>query len=150
MLKEGDKAPDFKLQSDADETVSLKDFKGRKVVLYFYPKDNTPGCTREAQDFRDAMPQIQARNAVVLGVSKDSVKAHQKFKAQQCLPFTLLSDPDGTVISAYDAWKKKSMYGKTFMGIERSTVIIDAQGRVLKHFTKVKVQGHVEEVLAAL
>jgi peroxiredoxin Q/BCP len=150
MLKEGAKAPDFALESAEGARVALKDLKGKKVVLYFYPRDNTPGCTREAQAFRDALPRIKRKGAVVLGVSKDSIASHCRFRDQHGLNFPLLSDPEGTVIRAYGAWGEKNMYGKKSMGIVRSTVIIDEQGRVARVFPKVKVDGHADEVLAAL
>jgi peroxiredoxin Q/BCP len=150
LLKEGDVAPAFTLESDEGEKVSLKDFKGQKVVLYFYPKDMTPGCTQEACDFRDSFARIKKSDAVVLGVSKDSVASHQKFKAKHDLPFTLLSDPDGNVCELYGVWQEKSLYGKKFMGIVRSTFVIDEKGKISRLFPKVKVNGHVDEVLASL
>ena len=151
MLQVGDKAPDFKLKSDQDKEVSLKDFLGKSdVVLYFYPKDNTPGCTTEACNFRDDYSQIIAAGAAVLGVSPDSVKSHDKFKLKLNLPFALLSDPDHKVAEMYGAWGEKKMYGKTHMGIIRSTFIIDEEGRIIKVFPKVKVNNHSQEVLAVL
>ena len=149
MIKIGDKAPDFKLVSDAGKNVSLKEFKGKTVVLYFYPKDHTPGCTKEACDFRDAA-KAGNKNAVILGVSADSVESYAKFKTKNALPFQLLSDPTREVIQAYGVWKEKSLYGKKFMGIERTTFIIDKEGRIAKIFPKVKVDGHIEDVLAEL
>jgi len=151
MLKTGDKAPDFKLQSDKGEEVSLSDFLGKSdVVLYFYPKDNTSGCTKEACSFRDNLGEIEKKNAVVLGVSPDSVKSHQKFIEKQNLNFTLLSDPEHEVAEAYGAWGEKSMYGKKYMGILRSTFIIGKDG-VIKHvFEKVKTAVHGIEVLDVL
>ncbi len=149
-LKEGQKAPAFKLQDDSGATVSLKDFKGRPVVLYFYPKDLTSGCTKEACDFRDAKPRFGKLKAVVLGVSKDPVKMHAKFRDTHNLNFPLLADEKGEVVEAYGVWKEKSMYGRKYMGIERTTVIIDGDGKVAKIFPKVKVPGHVEAVEAAL
>jgi peroxiredoxin Q/BCP len=150
MLKEGTKAPSFSLLDDQENKVSLKDFKGKTVVLYFYPKDLTPGCTQEACDFRDSFARLKKKNTVVLGVSKDTVKMHQKFKEKHDLPFALLADVDGKVCEAYGVWKEKSMYGRKYMGIERTTVVIDDAGKVKKIFPKVKVKGHVDEVLAVL
>jgi peroxiredoxin Q/BCP len=150
LLNEGDVAPAFTLESDKGEKVSLKDFKGQKVVLYFYPKDMTPGCTQEACDFRDSIARIKKSDAVVLGVSKDSVASHQKFKAKHDLPFTLLSDPDGKVCELYGVWQEKSLYGRKFMGIVRSTFVIDEKGKISRVFPKVKVKGHVDEILASL
>lgn len=150
MLKEGSKAPAFSLAASDGEKVSLKDFAGKTVVLYFYPKDSTPGCTVEAQAFRDAKKKLDARDAVVLGVSKDSIASHQKFAGKEKLNFLLLSDPDGKVIEKYGAWGEKNMYGQKKMGIIRSTVVIGPDGKVAKLFPKVKVKGHAEEVLAAI
>jgi peroxiredoxin Q/BCP len=150
LLKVGDVAPAFTLESDEGEKVSLKDFKGQKVVLYFYPKDMTPGCTQEACDFRDSFARIKKSDAIVLGVSKDSVASHQKFKAKHDLPFTLLSDPDGKVCELYGVWQEKSLYGRKFMGIVRSTFVIDEKGKISRVFPKVKVKGHVDEILASL
>jgi thioredoxin-dependent peroxiredoxin len=150
VLKEGKAAPVFKLP-DADGTmVSLRDFKGKKVVLYFYPKDDTPGCTKEACSFRDGIAEIKKKKAVVLGVSPDSVKSHGKFRDKFGLNFPLLADEDKTVVEAYGVWKEKSMYGRTYMGVERTTVIVDENGKIAKVFPKVKVDGHLDEVLAAL
>jgi peroxiredoxin Q/BCP len=149
-LNEGDSAPAFTLESDSGEKVSLKDFKGKKVVLYFYPKDMTPGCTQEACDFRDSFARIKKSDGIVLGVSKDSVASHQKFKAKHELPFALLSDIEGEVCGAYGVWQEKSLYGKKFMGIVRSTFVIDERGKIVRAFSKVKVKGHVDEVLAVL
>ncbi len=149
-LTVGDKAPEFALPNEAGETVKLKDFKGRQVVLYFYPKDDTPGCTKEACSFRDSLEPIKKAGAVVLGVSLDGRESHQKFIAKYRLPFPLLSDEDATVAKAYGVYKRKNMYGKKFWGIERSTFVIDPAGRVKAIFRKVKVDGHVDEVLAAL
>ncbi|HOJ03171.1 MAG TPA: thioredoxin-dependent thiol peroxidase [Bacteroidota bacterium] len=150
MIAVGKKAPAFSLPSSSGTNVSLKDLKGKTVVLYFYPKDNTPGCTQEACDFRDNFARIQAAGALVFGVSADSIASHRKFQQKLELPFELLSDESHTVLEAYGAWKEKSMYGRTFMGIERSTVIIDANGVVVQVFPKVKVKGHVDEILAVL
>lgn len=150
MIAVGKKAPAFTLPSSSGATVSLKDLKGKTVVLYFYPKDNTPGCTQEACDFRDNFARIQAAGALVFGVSADSIASHRKFQQKLELPFELLSDESHTMLEAYGAWKEKSMYGRTFMGIERSTVVIDANGVVKHMFPKVKVKGHVDEILAVL
>ena len=151
MLQAGDKAPEFTLLSDEEKEVSLADFLGKKnVVLYFYPKDNTSGCTKEAQSFRDHLAEIAAKGAVVLGVSPDSVKSHQRFKEKQGINFTLLSDPEHRVAEAYGAWGEKSMYGRKYMGIIRSTFIIGKDG-VIKHvFSRVKPANHAEEVLQVL
>jgi thioredoxin-dependent peroxiredoxin len=150
MLKEGDKAPDFHAKDDEGNDVSLKDFRGKKVVLYFYPKDNTSGCTREACDFRDNMGRIKRNDAVVLGVSPDSEKSHEKFKSKFDLSFPLLVDEDKKLVNAYGVWQEKSMYGRKFMGVVRTTFIIDENGKIARIFPKVKVAGHVDEVLAAL
>lgn len=147
MLKEGDKAPSFSLASDSGKTISLKDFKGKTIVLYFYPKDMTPGCTLEACDFRDQQAKYKKAKTVVLGVSKDSVERHVKFREKYELNFPLLSDEDGKVCEAYGVWKEKSLYGRKFMGIERTTFIIGPTGKIEKIFSKVKVKGHSEEVL---
>lgn len=148
-VNEGDKAPDFSMPTDGGGTVALKDLKGKAVVLYFYPKDSTPGCTKEACGFRDLMPDFSKVDADIIGVSKDSVKRHDNFKAKYELPFLLASDADGDVCERYGVWVEKSMYGKKFMGIERATFLIDAKGKISKVWRKVKVPGHVEEVLAA-
>lgn len=150
MLQEGKKAPAFALESSEGGEVRLRDLEGRWVVLYFYPKDATPGCTTEAQDFRDAKEALGERGAVVLGVSKDSIASHQKFRDKQSLNFALLSDPQGDVIAKYGAWGEKNLYGKKSMGIIRSTVLIDPSGKVRRVWPKVRVKGHVDEVLAAL
>jgi peroxiredoxin Q/BCP len=148
MLKEGSKAPAFSVLDDQDETVSLKNFKGQTVVLYFYPKDMTPGCTTEACDFRDNLNRLKKLDAVILGVSKDSPERHRKFKKKEGLQFSLLSDEDGKVCEAYGVWKEKSLYGRKYMGIERSTFVIGPDQKIAKIFSKVKVNGHVDEVLA--
>lgn len=150
MVQPGDQAPDFSLPADDGSTVRLADLRGRKVVLYFYPKDDTPGCTTEACEFRDALPRIDADGAVVLGVSPDSVDSHRKFRNKYDLNFRLLADTDHAVAEAYGVWKEKTMYGRTFWGVERTTFIIDENGRIAKVFGKVKPAGHAEEVLAAL
>jgi len=150
MLTEGAKAPDFTLQDDAGATVSLKDFKGKTVVLYFYPKDDTPGCTKEACDFRDNEKKFKKQNTVILGVSADSTESHAKFKKKFDLPFSLLSDPGKKVIQSYGVWKEKSMYGKKYMGIERTTFVIDPNGNIAKIYPKVSVTDHIETVLNEL
>jgi len=149
-LKVGQKAPDFNLLNDAGQKVKLSDYKGKKVVLYFYPKDDTPGCTTEACNFRDGIEEIQQRGAVVLGVSADSVDSHKKFKNKFELNFPLLADPEKKMIESYGVWKEKSMYGKKYMGIERTTFVIDGQGKISHIFPKVKVNEHYDEVLEAL
>ncbi|HEX5819651.1 MAG TPA: thioredoxin-dependent thiol peroxidase [Gemmatimonadales bacterium] len=150
MLKEGAKAPAFSLPADDGSTVALKDLKGKKVVLYFYPKDDTSGCTTEACEFRDTWASVRKKGAVVLGVSPDGVKSHGRFKAKFELPFLLLADEDHVVAEAYGVWGEKSMYGRKYFGILRTTFIIDESGRVAKVFEKVKPKGHAAEVLAAL
>ena len=150
MIEEGKKAPAFTLPDSDGKKVSLKDFAGKNVVLYFYPKDMTSGCTTEACDFRDAHPDFKKIKTVVLGVSADSQKSHQKFRDKYELTFTLLSDEDKKVVEKYGVWKEKSMYGRKYMGIERTTVIIGPDGKVKKIFPKVKVKGHVEEVLKSI
>jgi len=150
LIREGDKAPDFTLQADDGREVSLSDYRGKKVVLYFYPKDGTPGCTNEAIQFRDNIKEFEKEGAVILGVSKDSVKSHQKFKQKHKLPFTLLSDPEGKVLNLYGVWKEKSLYGRTFMGTERTTFLIDENGIVKKEYRKVKVKGHAQACLIDL
>ncbi len=146
----GAKAPELALPDQEGNIVFLKDFKGKQVVLYFYPKDDTPGCTQESCDFRDSMAPIKKAGAVVVGVSFDGQASHQKFIKKFSLPFTLLSDTEKTVANAYGVYKEKSMYGKKYWGIERSTFVIDQKGLLKAIFRKVKVTGHVDEVLAAL
>ncbi len=150
MIQEGQKAPDFTLSSDDGRSVSLSDFKGKTVVVYFYPKDDTPGCTREACGFRDVYDQILAKGAVVLGISADSVKSHEKFKAKYDLPFHLLSDPEKTVIKGFGAWGIKKMYGKEYEGLIRSTFVVGPDAVVLKSFPKVKPAEHAAEILELL
>jgi peroxiredoxin Q/BCP len=150
MVAVGDKAPDFTLPADDGRKVSLKDFRGKKVVLYFYPKDDTPGCTAEACSFRDNLARVTTRGAVVLGVSRDDTSSHGKFRDKHHLNFPLLSDDAGTVTEAYGVWKKKNLYGRSFMGIERTTFLIDEAGKVARIWPRVKVDGHTDEVLAAL
>ena len=150
MVNEGEEAPDFTLQADDERKVSLKDYRGKKVVLYFYPKNGTPGCTREAIEFRDIANKFEKEGAIIVGVSKDSIKSHQKFKQKHELPFTLLSDPEGRVLDLYGVWKKKSLYGRTFMGTERTTFLIDEKGIVKKVYRKVKAKGHAQACLLDL
>ena len=150
MIKEGRKAPAFNLPSSTGGKLALKDLAGKYVIVYFYPRDNTPGCTTEANDFNAALRKIKARDAVVVGVSKDSIDSHCKFADKFDLKFPLLSDPDGSMLEKYGAWGEKNMYGKKSMGIIRSTVLIGPDGKVIKHFPKVKVNGHVEAVMKAL
>ncbi len=149
-LQEGDNAPDFTLPTDGGEAVSLAGLKGKNVIVYFYPKDDTPGCTQEAKDFRDNIDAFAAENAVIIGISKDSVASHDKFKNKHELPFILASDEDVSVCEAYGVWVEKSMYGKKYMGIQRDTFLINADGVIAKIWRKVKVNGHVEDVLAAV
>ena len=146
----GDHAPDFTVLTDTGETLTLSDLQGKPVVLYFYPKDDTSGCTTEACEFRDLFPRFKRDKAVVLGVSPDPVTSHAKFKAKYELPFTLLADTEKAISQAYGVWKEKSMYGRKYMGVERTTFIIDAAGRIAQLFAKVKPAGHAEEVMAAL
>src|SRR5437773_6988378 len=150
MIQEGQPAPDFTLTSDAGESVSLSDFRGKPVVLYFYPKDDTPGCTAQACGIRDSWDAFQERGAVVLGVSPDRESSHVKFKEKYGLPFTLLADPDHSVAEAYGVWVEKTNYGKTYMGIERSTFVIDADGKLASVMRRVKPDTHAADVLAAL
>ncbi len=148
-VKAGDKAPDFKLPTDGGEEISLSALKGKPVVLYFYPKDDTSGCTKEAMGFRDALSAFTKAGATVLGVSRDSVARHDKFKAKYDLNFPLVSDEDGKLCETYGVWVEKSMYGRKYMGIERSTFLIDGTGQIARVWRKVKIPGHVDEVLAA-
>lgn len=150
MLEEGKKAPAFSLFNQDGNKVSLKDISGKKIVLYFYPKDDTSGCTKEACSFRDAFPKFKKSDAIILGVSPDSVKSHKKFAEKYDLNFDLLADEDKKVVQLYNVWKEKSMYGKKYMGVERTTFIIDEKGKIKKIFSKVKVDGHEKEVLEAL
>jgi peroxiredoxin Q/BCP len=150
LLREGDPAPDFELLSDAGDTVRLSSLKGKPVVLYFYPKDDTPGCTTEACEFRDAYDVFRDRGAEVLGVSPDNVSSHEKFKTKYELPFTLLADPDHSVAEQYGVWGEKKYAGKSYMGINRSTFIIDAEGNVARAMLGIKPAGHAEQVLDAL
>ena len=153
LLKEGDKAPRFDstaVGADGARPVTLDDFAGRTLVLYFYPKDDTPGCTKEACSFRDMSAEFAAVNAVILGVSPDSAASHGKFIGKFQLPFPLMADEDKAIATAYGVWKEKSMYGQTYMGVERTTFVIDAKGVIRRIFPKVKVEGHVAEVLKSI
>jgi thioredoxin-dependent peroxiredoxin len=150
MVIEGEEAPDFTLKTDEDKQVSLKDYRGKKVVLYFYPKDDTPGCTTEALEFKDVAEEFAKEGATILGISKDSVGSHKKFKEKYELPFTLLSDPETKVLDEYGVWKEKSLYGRTFMGVERTTFLIDEKGIIRKIYQKVKPKGHAQTCLLDL
>jgi peroxiredoxin Q/BCP len=150
VLAIGDKAPDFSLPADGGKTLSLADLAGKLVVLYLYPKDDTPGCTSEAKGFSEAAADFAAAGAVVIGLSKDSVKSHDKFKAKYDLKLDLMSDPEGALVEKLGAWVEKSMYGRTYMGIDRSTFLIGKDGTLLSIWRKVKVTGHVAEVLKAV
>lgn len=149
-LNEGDKAPAFSMPTNEGKTATLSDYKGRKLVLYFYPKDDTPGCTKEACSFRDNLPHFEKIDAAILGVSKDTLEKHEKFIKKFDLNFPLASDEDGSVCEAYGTWGEKSLYGRKYMGIDRATFLIDANGKIAKIWRKVKVDGHTEEVMAAL
>lgn len=149
-IEVGSPAPDFTLTTDNGGSVTLSALKGKKVVLYFYPKDDTPGCTKEACAFQESLPDFSGADAVIIGLSKDSAASHDKFKAKYNLDFTLASDSDGAVCEAYGVWVEKKNYGKTYMGIERTTVLIDEQGLVAKIWHKVKVDGHAAKVLEAV
>ncbi len=150
MIEEGGPAPDFALTDGQGRTVRLSDFRGSTVVLYFYPKDDTPGCTTEACEFRDDYARFRQSNVAVLGVSPDTAASHARFTAKYALPFPLLADPDHAVAEAYGVWKEKSAYGKTFWGIERTTVLIDPSGHIQRIFRRVRPAGHSAEVQAAL
>jgi len=150
MLEPGSKAPEFNLPDQSGKMISLKDLKGKNVILYFYPKDDTSGCTKEACSFRDELPDFNNLNADIIGVSADSIQSHKKFAEKYNLPFRLLSDESKEIIKAYDVWKEKNMYGIKKMGIERSTFIIDKSGIIRKIFRKVKVDHHNREVMEAL
>ncbi|MDF2654435.1 MAG: bcp [Bacillota bacterium] len=150
MLKEGMKAPDFSLEDKNGNLVSLSDFKGKKVVVYFYPRDNTPGCTRQACAFKEAYDGFRSEDIAVIGISKDSSKSHQKFAEKYELPFILLSDPQLAAIQAYDVWQEKKLYGKSSMGVVRSTYIIDEEGMILKVFEKAKPDTNAFEILEFL
>ncbi len=144
------KVPDFRLPATGDQDIALSDLRGKRVVIYFYPKDSTPGCTTEGQDFRDRINTFRRRKTVVLGISRDSIKSHENFKASQQFPFDLLSDADEKACRLFDVIREKNMYGKKVMGIERSTFLIDENGVLRREWRKVKVPGHVEEVLEAI
>ncbi len=150
MPEVGQRAPDFTATTDAGEEISLRSLRGKKVVLYFDPRDNTPGCTQEACDFRDRAEALAAKDAVVLGVSTDSVASHQKFKAKHSLPFTLLADPDKELVTAYGVYQEKKQYGRSFMGTVRTTFVIDPDGTIVNVFEKVRVKDHADAVLASL
>ena len=150
MLKEGSKAPDFVLATNNGKKISLASLTGKKVVLYFYPKADTPGCTMEAKDFAANLKNFEKANTVVIGVSRDTAKANSMFAEKYCLPFELGCDEDGKVSDAYGVWVEKSMYGKKYMGIERTTFLIDENGKLVKIWPKVKVEGHVQDVLATI
>ena len=150
MVSENDAAPEFTMQDQDGAEHSLSDYRGRKVVLYFYPKDDTPGCTTQACDIRDRWGELQQTGAAILGVSPDTVASHAKFRDKFSLPFTLLADPDHAVAEAYGVWQEKSMYGRKYMGVERSTFVIDEKGNVARVFPKVKPQEHVERLLEVL
>ena len=149
-LNVGDKAPSFKLKNQDAKIISLSDLKGKPVVLYFYPKDDTPGCTKEACNFRDEFPKFGKMNAEIIGISADAIESHKKFANKYKLPFNLLSDEKKEVVEKYDVWKEKNMYGKKYMGIERTTFIINTEGKISKIFSKVKVEEHNKEVMEAL
>lgn len=146
----GKKIPEFNVQATGDQEFKLHDYKGKNVLLYFYPKDSTPGCTKEGQDIRDNYAKFKRRNTIVFGVSRDSLKSHENFKLKQNFPFELLSDADETMCTIFDVIKMKNMYGKQVRGIERSTFLIDPQGKLAKEWRKVKVDGHIDEVLDAI
>lgn len=150
ILEEGMKAPNFTLMGSDEKEHSLNDYLGRKVILYFYPRDNTPGCSREAGAFRDAFETLDAQNAVILGISRDTIASHNKFIAKYNLPFVLLSDRDETVCKLYDVLKEKTLYGRTSIGVERSTFLINEEGVLTKIYRKVKVAGHVDDVKCSL
>jgi len=150
VVEEGAPAPDFELTSDEGETVALSALRGKPVVLYFYPKDDTPGCTTEACEFRDAYDRFREQGVEILGVSPDTEGSHRKFKSKYELPFTLLADPDHRTAEAYGVWKEKRNYGKTYMGVERSTFVIDADGKVAKAMRGIRPAGHAAQVLETL
>lgn len=150
LPKEGAKAPPFKIATNTGETLSLADFKGRKLVLYFYPKDDTSGCTAQACAFNDGLPKFKKLGAAILGISRDPLKSHDKFAAKFDLTFPLGSDEDGTICEKYGVWVEKSMYGRKYMGIERSTFLIGEDGKILKLWRKVKVPGHADDIMQAI
>ncbi len=145
----GGPAPDFELETDTEGTIRLSDFRGKKVVVYFYPKDNTSGCTQEAKDFSEKIPDFEKADTVIIGISPDSVRKHANFRAKHDLKVILAADPERKAIEAYDVWKEKSMYGRKYMGVERSTFLIDRDGRIARVWRKVRVKGHADEVLKA-
>ena len=150
MLEVGTQAPDFTLPDQNGNMHSLSEYRGKKVILYFYPKDNTPGCTKQACGFAERYPQFIEKGAVVLGISKDSVASHKKFEEKYGLPFTILSDPELVAIQAYDVWQEKKNYGKTYMGVVRTTYLIDEEGKIAKAFDKVKAADNPEQMLGEL
>ena len=150
MLEVGTKAPDFTLPDQNGNMHSLSEYRGKKVILYFYPKDNTPGCTKQACGFAERYPKFTDKGAVVLGISKDSVASHKKFEEKYGLPFTILSDPELVAIQAYDVWQEKKNYGKTYMGVVRTTYLIDEEGKISKAFDKVKAADNPEQMLGEL
>ena len=150
VLSIGEEAPDFMLPNDSGDTMSLYDLKGKNVVLYFYPKDDTPGCTQEAKDFREHFADFKKLDTVILGMSKDSVDKHEEFKKKYDLPFNLISDEDTLMLNEYGVWVEKNMYGKKYMGVERSTFLIDKTSKIVKIWRKVSVGNHVKEVLEAV
>ena len=150
MSLEGKKCPDFLVESTGDKKLSNGDFEGKNLVIFFYPKDNTPGCTLEGQDFRDNYKEFKKFNAEILGVSRDSIKSHVNFIEKQNFPFDLLSDPDEMMCKSFDVMREKSMYGKKYIGVDRSTFLIDSKGMIVKEWRSVKVKGHVLDVLEAL
>ena len=150
MLEMGTKAPDFTLPDQNGDLHSLSVYRGKKVILYFYPKDNTPGCTKQACGFAERYPKFTEKGAVVLGISKDSVASHKKFEEKYGLPFTLLADPELVAIQAYDVWQEKKNYGKTYMGVVRTTYLIDEEGKIAKAFDKVKAADNPEQMLGEL
>jgi peroxiredoxin Q/BCP len=150
QLKEGAAAPVFSGKDQDGKTISLADYKGKKVILYFYPKDDTPGCTAEACNLRDNYESLLSRGFVIIGVSPDSEKSHVKFKTRYTLPFSLIADPDATIIKAYGAWGEKKMYGRSTMGVLRTTYVIDEKGKILKTFAKVDTQNHTQQILTEL
>jgi thioredoxin-dependent peroxiredoxin len=150
QLKEGASAPVFSGKDQDGKSISLADYKGKKVILYFYPKDDTPGCTAEACNLRDNYEGLLSRGFAIIGVSPDSEKSHVKFKTKYTLPFSLIADPDSTIIKAYGAWGEKKMYGRSYMGVLRTTYVIDEKGKILKIFTKVDTQNHTQQILTEL
>ena len=149
-MKIGSKLPNIKLDATGEQSINLSKIKGQKVVVYFYPKDSTPGCTTEGQNFRDLYKKFQKHNCVIFGVSRDSIKSHEKFKEKQAFPFDLLSDPDEALCKAFDVIKLKKLYGKEYLGIERSTFLFDEKGKLANEWRKLRVKGHVDEVLEAV